>query len=150
MENTLAAQDEIDAHRRRYEALKAAGTQVAAALSPTRIDTAPIDPAHVTLHETVPGGWYTTTVLRRGNRLRLVNVDGTGAAALLAWNLQDTSERLNHADTLKIQWSAELRRGRVLFSDMGRVVRRRRASSRSHGSWTARRAPGACAVSRWA
>lgn len=116
------AQNEIDAHRRRYEALRAAGTQVAAALAPSRMDAAPIDPARVVMRETVPGGWYTTTILQRGDRLRLVNGDGAGVAALLAWNLHDASERLNHADTLKIQWSAELRRGRVLFSDMGRVI----------------------------
>ena len=70
----------------------------------------------------MPGGWYATATLHRGDRLRLVNAEGTGAASLLAWNLHDPSERLNHADTLKIQWSAALRRGRVVFSDMGRVI----------------------------
>jgi len=122
LENSPAAQEQIDAHRRRYEALKAAGTQVAAALSPSPMDATPVDPARVTLRETVPGGWYATVAMWRGDRLRLVNVDGDGAAALLAWSLHDASERLNHADTVKIQWSAELRRGRVLFSDMGRVM----------------------------
>ncbi len=112
----------IDAHRARYEALKAAGVQVAVALPPTPLDGAPLDASAILHHETVPGGWYATALLRRGDRLRLVNRDGTGAAALLAWALHDPSERLNHADTLKIQWSAELRRGRVVFSDMGRVM----------------------------
>lgn len=122
MQTSPETEAEAAAHRRRYEALKAAGTQVAAALSPSSLDAAPIDPASVILRETVPGGWYTTMILHRGDRLRLVNTDGAGAAAMLAWNLHDASERLNHADTLKIQWSAELRRGRVLFSDMGRVT----------------------------
>ena len=112
----------IDAHRARYEALKAAGIQVAAALPPTPLDGAPLDASAILHRETVPGGWYATALLRRGDRLRLVNKDGAGAAALLAWALHDPSERLNHADTLKIQWSAELRRGRVVFSDMGRVM----------------------------
>lgn len=112
----------IDAHRARYEALKAAGTQVAAALPPTALDGVPADPACVLHRETVPGGWYTTATLCRGDRLRLVNIGGTGAAALLAWALHDPSERLNHADTLKIQWTAALRRGRLLFSDMGRAM----------------------------
>ncbi len=112
----------IDAHRARYEALKAAGVQVAAALPPTPLDGAPLDASAILHRETVPGGWYATALLRRGDRLRLVNRDGAGAAALLAWALHDPSERLNHADTLKIQWSAELRRGRVVFSDMGRVM----------------------------
>ena len=112
----------IDAHRARYEALKAAGIQVAAALPPTPLDGAPLDASAILHRETVPGGWYATALLRRGDRLRLVNRDGAGAATLLAWALHDPSERLNHADTLKIQWSAELRRGRVVFSDMGRVM----------------------------
>ena len=112
----------IDAHRARYEALKAAGIQVAAALPPTPLDGAPLDASAILHRETVPGGWYATALLRRGDRLRLVNRDGAGAAALLAWALHDPSERLNHADTLIIQWSAELRRGRVVFSDMGRVM----------------------------
>ena len=112
----------IDAHRARYEALRAAGVQVAAALPPTPLGGAPLDASAVLHQEAVPGGWYATAVLHRGDRLRLVNTDGTGSAALLAWALHDPSERLNHADTLKIQWSAELRRGRVVFSDMGRVM----------------------------
>lgn len=112
----------IELHRRRYEALRDAGTQVADALAPTPLDGAPPDPATVLHRESVPGGWYAMATLHRGDRLRLVNTEGTGAASLLAWSLHDPSERLNHADTLKIQWSAELRRGRVLFSDMGRVM----------------------------
>ncbi len=115
-------QASINAHRARYEALRAAGVQVAAALPPTPLDGAPLDASAILHREAVPGGWYATALLHRGDRLRLVNTDGTGAAALLAWALHDPSERLNHADTLKIQWSAELRRGRVVFSDMGRVM----------------------------
>ena len=33
----------------------------------------------------------------------------------------DRSERINCADTVKVQWSAALRKGRVIFTDMGRV-----------------------------
>ena len=122
MELSPEEQAAIAQHRERYEALRDAGTQVAAALPATPLAGASVDPHAALLHETVPGGWYAMAVLRRGDRLRLVNTDGTGVAAMLAWSLHDTSERLNHADTLKIQWSAELRRGRVLFSDMGRVM----------------------------
>ena len=122
MDISPEVQTGIDAHRARYETLRAAGVQVAAALPPTPLDGAPLDASTILNRETVPGGWYATALLHRGDRLRLVNMDGTGVAALLAWALHDPSERLNHADTLKIQWSAELRRGRVVFSDMGRVM----------------------------
>ncbi len=110
----------IDHHRRRYEALRDAGVQVSAVLTPTPHDAPP--PGNVLHDVTIPGGWYGMVVLRRHERLRLVNTAGTGAAAMLVWALTDPSERLSPADTLKIQWSAELRRGRVLFSDMGRVM----------------------------
>lgn len=122
----LTPQDraEMDSHRRRYDALKAAGTGASpeALPAPTALGAAPIDPAATIATETIPGGWYTTSILKRGETLRLVDVEGTGAAALLAWNAADPSERLNHADTLKIQWTARLRKGRVIFSDMGRVL----------------------------
>jgi hypothetical protein len=122
MDMSPETQAGIDAHRARYEALKAAGTEVAAALPLTALDGAPVDPARVLHRETVPGGWYAAATLRRGNRLRLVNIGSAGTAALLAWALHDPSERLNHADTLKIQWTAALRRGHVLFSDTGRAM----------------------------
>lgn len=122
MDISSETQAGIDAHRARYEALRAAGTEVAASLPLSARDGAPVDPARVLHREIVPGGWYTATTLHCGDRLRLVNAEGTGAAAVIAWALNDPSERLNHADTVKIQWSAALRRGRVLFSDMGRAM----------------------------
>ena len=109
-------------HRRRYEALKAAGTAKSgtALPPPTTPGAAPIAPDAVLGDDTVPGGWYAALRVRRGEALRLVDVAGTGAAALLAWNAADPSERLNHADTIKIQWTARLGKGRVIFTDMGR------------------------------
>ncbi len=48
----------------------------------------------------------------------------TGIPASACWrgDRADASERLNHADTIKIQWAASLRKGRVILSDMGRVL----------------------------
>lgn len=124
MDLSPQARAEMDAHRRRYDELMAAGTGASPQALPelTALDAAPINPTSVIATETIPGGWYTTLSLKRGDTLRLVDVEGTGAAALLAWNAADTSERLNHADTMKIQWTARLRKGRVIFSDMGRVL----------------------------
>ena len=42
--------------------------------------------------------------------------------SIQAWNRTDTSERLNHADTVKVQWAASLRKGRIILSDMGHVL----------------------------
>ena len=111
-------------HRRRYDALKAAGTGVAGlALPPATLsDAAAIAPEAVLTDETIPGGWYTALRMRRGEGLRLIDVEGSGSAAFFAWSAADPSERLNHADTIKVQWTAKLAKGRILFSDMGRAL----------------------------
>lgn len=115
---------EVAANRKRYEELKAAGQGHAprALPPPTPRDSAPIAEADVIHRETIPGGWYWTTRLNRGEALRIINSTGASCVTLLAWSCADTSERLNHADTIKVQWAATLRKGRVIFSDMGRVL----------------------------
>jgi uncharacterized protein len=72
--------------------------------------------------ETVPGGWAHALPLARGETLRVLNTHGTPGVSLLFYNAKDKSERFNAGDTVKIQWNARLARGRVLFSDMGRVL----------------------------
>jgi uncharacterized protein len=121
---SAAQQAEIAAHRKRYDELKAAGQRAAprALPQPTPRGSAAIAPAAVIHREHVPGGWYWTTRLDRGDALRIINTDGASCVSIQAWNLADTSERLNHADTVKVQWAASLRKGRVILSDMGRVL----------------------------
>jgi urea carboxylase-associated protein 2 len=61
-------------------------------------------------------------VLRRGQTLKLTDVEGGAALAALFYNAEDTSERYNMPDTLKAQQIARLTSGFVLYSDMGRVL----------------------------
>jgi len=113
----------IEAYRRRYLELKAAGQAPARPLPPpsARDTTAP--DAQLVIHrETIPGGWYWATRLARGQALRLLNHSATPGVSLMLWNADDPSERYNAGDTVKVQWSAALRKGRVLYSDMGRVL----------------------------
>lgn len=121
---SAAQQAEIAAHRKRYDELKAAGREQAPGVlsPPTPRDGAPIEPAAIIHREQVPGGWYWTTRLDPGDALRIINTDGTSCVSIQAWSRADTSERLNHADTVKVQWAASLRKGRVILSDMGRVL----------------------------
>jgi uncharacterized protein len=72
--------------------------------------------------ERLRGGQMWSRVLRRGQRLRLIDVDGGAALAALFYNADDPSERYNMPDTLKAQHIARLTRGFVLYSDMGRVL----------------------------
>ena len=72
--------------------------------------------------ETIPPGGYWTRVIRRWSTLRITDLDGAGAAALLAYNADQPSERYNGPDTTKVQNMVFLSTGRLLLSDLGRVL----------------------------
>ena len=71
------------------------------------------------------GGQAWSGRLRRNQRLRLVDVEGRACVSALFYNAADPLERYNMADTLKAQFTAFLTAGRVLYSDMGRVLDRK-------------------------
>ncbi len=81
-----------------------------------------IPAAAVVWEETVAPGAYWTRVVRRDDTVRIVDVEGAGGASLLAFNADERSERYNAPDTVKIQNTILLTTGRVLFSDLGRVL----------------------------
>ena len=105
-----------DEYRARYEQLRSAASK-----RPTP-STDPILPLARLSSETIPPGWYQSFRIKRGQLLRLINPEGIASVACQIWNADDTSERLNVGDTVKLQWSTELTTGRLLFSDMGRVL----------------------------
>lgn len=72
--------------------------------------------------ETIAAGGYACRQLARGTRLRLSDLHGDACASLLVFNAERPIERLNIADTLKVQWTGYLGAGRVLLSDMGRAM----------------------------
>lgn len=72
--------------------------------------------------ETIAAGGYATRRLARGSRLRLIDLEGDACASVLIYNAEMPSERLNVADTVKVQWNAYLGAGKLLLSDMGRVL----------------------------
>lgn len=74
------------------------------------------------LEEPLRGGQMWSRVLRRGQRLRLTDVEGGASVAALFYNAEEPSERYNMPDTLKAQHIARLTAGFVLYSDMGRVL----------------------------
>jgi uncharacterized protein len=81
-----------------------------------------VDPADVLWDEVVAGGGYTAAALPRGTRLRLTDLAGDACAGLLLHRADRPAERLNVADTVKVQWQAYLEEGQLLLSDMGRVL----------------------------
>jgi uncharacterized protein len=112
-----------EANRRRYEELRAAGQEATpkGLPEPTPRDGAPIAPESVISREDVPAGWYTTVSLRRGEAIRIIDGSGLASVSLIGWRQENPSERINCADTIKVQWSAVMSKGRVMLSDMGHV-----------------------------
>ncbi|MCX7283425.1 MAG: urea carboxylase-associated family protein [Novosphingobium sp.] len=76
----------------------------------------------VVWEETIAAGGYATRRLARGSRLRLIDMKGDACAGLQVFNAEMPTERLNVADTVKVQWNAYLETGKLLLSDMGRVL----------------------------
>lgn len=122
---TAASRQEIAAaNRRRYEELRAAGQEAKTKALPaaTALGGAPIAATAIISREEIPADWYTLVRLRRGEALRISDPGGVASVAMIGWREEDTSERINGADTVKVQWSAAICKGRVIFSDMGRVL----------------------------
>ena len=103
-----------------------AGTRVESmpTLPPSAADDAPAGVAadDMLWAETIAPGGYGARQLNRGARLRLVDLQGDACASVLVFNAERPVERFNVADTLKVQWNAYLGAGKLLLSDMGRVL----------------------------
>ncbi len=72
--------------------------------------------------ETIPGGAHTSFQIKRGNALRLTDLEGCANLSVLLYNMDEKLERYNMPDTLKAQHTAHLTKGFVCYSDMGRVL----------------------------
>jgi len=81
-----------------------------------------VEASDVVWEETVGGGGYTHRFVARGTSIRLTDVRGDACAGLLLFNGLDPWERLNVADTVKVQWQAYPGPDTLLLSDQGRVL----------------------------
>ncbi|MEO5598086.1 MAG: urea amidolyase associated protein UAAP1, partial [Novosphingobium sp.] len=97
-----------------------AGTRVEA--MPTLPAAASDAPGEVVWEETIAAGGYASRRIARGTRLRLIDLYGDACASMLVFNSENPLERLNVADTLKVQWNGYLGAGKLILSDMGRVM----------------------------
>ena len=71
--------------------------------------------------DVLPGGSHWSFVANAGVQLRLIDLEGGGNAAMLAYNPGNPLERLNLPDTLKCQHTFRVTEGHCLYSDMGRI-----------------------------
>ncbi|MEA5603129.1 urea amidolyase associated protein UAAP1 [Nostoc sp. UHCC 0252] len=81
-----------------------------------------IDPNLILLDEKLPGGAYWHYVIKRGNTLRVTDLESSQGVSMICYNADSPIERLNVADTAKIQFNAFLKKGMVIYSDMGRIL----------------------------
>lgn len=100
----------------RVEAMPTVPAEEATDLPPS------VTPQSMVWEETIGAGGYAAKELERGTCLRLVDLRGDGCVSMLVFNAQRPIERLNVADTMKVQWNAYLQAGRLLLSDMGRPL----------------------------
>lgn len=76
----------------------------------------------ITLDEVLPGGAKWSKIIKRGDKLRISTEDGLGSLSAMFYNADNTAERFNSADTVKLQHNAYFCKGRVLYSELGRVL----------------------------
>ncbi|WP_417170358.1 urea amidolyase associated protein UAAP1 [Victivallis sp.] len=70
----------------------------------------------------IAGGWNYSRIIRRGQALRLTDIEGGGNVSAMFYNAANFSERFNLGDTLKIQHICRLTRNCCIYSDMGRIL----------------------------
>ena len=81
-----------------------------------------VDPADLLWEETLDAGEYAAHRLPTGAVVRLTDLEGDACAHLVAHHADLPSERLNLADTTKVQWQMYPTTGSLLLSDRGRVL----------------------------
>lgn len=81
-----------------------------------------LDTQAILLDEVLPGGARWSKIIKRGDKLRITTEDGLGSLSAMFYNADNTAERFNSADTVKLQHNAYFCKGRVLYSELGRVL----------------------------
>jgi len=81
-----------------------------------------VSKATVIWDETVGAGGYTSRRLPRDGVVHIADEVGDACVHLVVFRADNPAERINVADTVKVQWRAYLGAGAQLLSDMGRVL----------------------------
>ncbi|MRV74921.1 DUF1989 domain-containing protein [Duganella sp. FT92W] len=86
------------------------------------LQTSTFDPAHAVFDYTHAAGEPWTHVVKRGQTLRIIDLEGNQAVDTLFYNEHDTTESYSATDTLQRQGSVYLGAGSVLRSNRGNAM----------------------------
>jgi uncharacterized protein len=81
-----------------------------------------LDPAHAVIDEIVPAGEPWVKRVRRGQTLRIVDLEGNQAVDTIFYNADDPLERYSLTHTIQAQGALYLATGSVLMSSEGRPL----------------------------
>jgi len=84
--------------------------------------TAANRPAEIVSDDVVPPRQPWGKIVRKGEILRLVDLEGTQAVDFLCYDAADPRERYSSMNTIKVQGSIFVKKGTVLYSDTGRAL----------------------------
>ena len=91
-------------------------------MSAVRIVESALDPAAAVHNATLPAGEPWLHVVKRGQTLRIVDLDGNQAADVIFYNHDDPAEHYSATDTLLAQGGIYLTTGSVLMSNAQRPM----------------------------
>ncbi|MFI5021569.1 MAG: DUF1989 domain-containing protein [Alphaproteobacteria bacterium] len=74
------------------------------------------------LDEVVPAGKPWSGIVKQGQLLRIVDLEGRQAVDFLCYNARDTEERYHAPNTIKASGTIFLTKGHVLYSDVARPI----------------------------
>jgi urea carboxylase-associated protein 1 len=84
--------------------------------------TSELLPGEAQFRRVIPAGDYWIDIVKHGETLRIVDVEGNQAADTLFFNAADPSERYSAVDTIRAQGNVYLRVGSKLLSSESRVL----------------------------
>ncbi len=81
-----------------------------------------LDPNQAIYRDVVPAGDYYMKVVKKGQTIRILDLEGNQAADTLFYNANDPSERYSAIDTIREQGNVYLTAGTEIVSDLGNVM----------------------------
>jgi urea carboxylase-associated protein 1 len=81
-----------------------------------------MDAGRVVLDEIVPARMPWSGVVKKGQRLRIVDLEGRQAVDFLCYNADEPEERYHAPNTIKAAGTISLTKGHTLYSDVARPI----------------------------